>query len=255
MGTTCEIARISPDGTVKQIHVGYDGYLEGVGLKLFKFYREQADVDALFSRGTHLTSLTDRLEENDWGSWTREHASTPLDSYIADQKRCDEQSDPDYAALDPEDEDDREDLDSRALGIFFHAHGKWCHPRDGRDLIAFIETGESPRVITRELLAAEGVDEDAFAEPASDPVGTQTGILRIVAEADQKDMFSFELHVGRHKWSLNLDDDVLTEEVWGWDGRTVKVRTGSMAVTSSIPGGSSTVAQVLSMRLDEETAR
>lgn len=84
MGTPADIARQLPDGTFRVFHVSYDGYLSGVGAKLFKHYNDPAKVDRLFEH-SYAPSLED--DPNDFDidpdeeGWQWYSNDDPIDTF------------------------------------------------------------------------------------------------------------------------------------------------------------------------------
>lgn len=70
MSTRSAIGRLNADGTVHAIYCHFDGYPEGVGVKLARHYQDAAKVDQLIGLGD-LSSLGSEIGEKhdfDWKS-------------------------------------------------------------------------------------------------------------------------------------------------------------------------------------------
>ena len=61
MSTRSSIAIKNPDGTITGIYCHFDGYPEGVGNKLVKFYDTKAKVNAMLALGD-ISVLGDTIE-------------------------------------------------------------------------------------------------------------------------------------------------------------------------------------------------
>jgi len=62
MGTRCMIGKLEGDGTVTAIYCHWEGYAEGVGMKLMKHYQTRDKIDELMALGD-LSSLGAEIGE------------------------------------------------------------------------------------------------------------------------------------------------------------------------------------------------
>ncbi len=88
MGTSSELVRLNADGvTVDRIHLSYDGYLSGVGLKLFHYYDTPEKVTALFGCQTAATSLEAEPRDMLWDEWDESYRGKSLTDFIAEERK------------------------------------------------------------------------------------------------------------------------------------------------------------------------
>lgn len=145
MGTSCDIARLNPDGTIRVIHVSGDGYPSGVGVTLFRFYDTPEALTALFGGTTHAEGIAFTLPEHlEWFEDGWHPDVFTRDEFIAEFTRHDDDEPIDIETADID--------DVTFAGTYFYAHGKWIYPRNGSDILTFIDTGQSPYVMTRDFL-------------------------------------------------------------------------------------------------------
>lgn len=189
MGTTCEIAAQMPNGRWKQIHISYDGYVTGVGLTLFRDYGTPEKVAALLAHRTGAVQLCTDPGEMSWDDWHPDEGFT-LDELVAqhrhDTSHMSEQDRAYYAQFEDE---------VGFLGLYAYAHGRWAAPRSTDALVSFVETGEGPDVLTRELLIEEGADESEFSVDKKPlrPVNLHRGVLSVKPITGENGEGGFEM--------------------------------------------------------------
>ena len=235
MGTSCTIARLAEDGMFERIHVSYDGYLTGVGLKLFRHYGDQDRVDALFSHEDWATSLQPDPEDIDWSEWDGDSRRQTRDAFINEHGFAD----------DPE-------AQPGNLGLYVHAHGRWAAPSDRAALVRFLDTGEGD-VITREMLIADGACDDQFTAPLARPVDEHVGTLRVelvpgdtqncILHLVTDDGQDYAVAPGPGFQGVEGASDI--RDARDLEGLRAVVRSSSIAVSSSFgPQGSSSNAVI-----------
>ena len=83
MSTTSTIAKVNADGSVTQIYVHWDGFLEGVGLELKHRYDVPDLIDALLAKGDHSQLLGKAVSYRSLGESDVEPVTyTSLDEYV-----------------------------------------------------------------------------------------------------------------------------------------------------------------------------
>lgn len=241
MGTSCEIVGVREDGTTHTIHVSADGYLTGVGLKLFRFYDTPEKVAALFAQDTHAPSLEADPADIDWGDWDASYRGRPVADVLAA-----------YAGYD----DGNDDPEPGGLGLYVHAHGKWAAPSTVASMKAFIETGDSPDVITREMLIAEGADESEFEAIARRPHDEHVGVLKVELLPGDQAKLSFREDGQRGTCDISFSPrfasvtGAVTPDltILDLDGARVTLRSDAVAVHATIGGVESGSGATMSIR-------
>jgi hypothetical protein len=126
--------------------------------------------------------------------------------------------------------------DDEGVLDFVWANGKWANPCNVGDLTRFLETGESPRLITRELLMdpEEGncSEEELSPERAKEPPrpwNEQEGIFSIDAEG-----IAYLTQDNGETWSLAPGPGLVVEDDPAhYDGKRVRVMFGNMMTSFS----------------------
>ena len=89
MSTRCRIGMELPDGKIKSIYSHWDGYPEGVGEKLQKFYKDPKDVEDLINLGD-ISSLgeyyDEELSKKDWTKFEITDPKEREDAILAAEK-------------------------------------------------------------------------------------------------------------------------------------------------------------------------
>ena len=89
MSTRSRIGMLMPDGKVKSIYCHWDGYPEGVGRKLQKYYTTPEKVEELLSLGD-ISSLGDHYDEKiskaDWKKFDLSPAE--IEDFMEKEKNC-----------------------------------------------------------------------------------------------------------------------------------------------------------------------
>lgn len=219
MGTSCELFRVNGD-TIDGIHISHDGYLSGVGAMLFRSYQDPEKIEALFSHDTWAVGFCPEIEDIEWDEWEEGMKKKPLSAFLEEHEAQDKWAREHYPKVVD---------DGRFMGLYVYAHGKWAFPMAVADLRAFIETGESPYVMTREFMLANGCDEadlDPQVHEDHRPVNEMVGVL-------SDDLTSITLD-GGEEWTVSgqpgLTLPAPPEEL---AGKRVRIRTFSMAVSAS----------------------